>query len=116
MSEINYEQMQEKVAQLATDGQGCAIWDELKTLSRSDLKHVIEGVQAKSENPDSSELRHLPAFVVKPALLPMPGQFVYSIETVDDSTQHNRNEILFHANDFISVNHECMNLNRSEQK
>jgi len=116
MNEINYEQKQEKVAELAMAGQGCAIWDELKSLSRADLKHVIEGVQEKTANPDFKELRHLPAVVVKPDPLNLPGLFSYSITAVDGVVNKTRTEILFQTNSFLGDNHECLNLNIGDRQ
>jgi|GEM_PF-4378853 len=116
MSDINIEKTQQKVADLAMAGQGCAIWDELKSLSRSDLAKVIEGVQGKSPNPDAQELRHLPAFVLKEdPFNNLPGMLIYTITAVDGTADKSRTEILYHLNDPFAVSHECLNLNRPEK-
>lgn len=60
MADVNIEQEAKKVAELGMNGQGCAIWDELRNMDINTLKDILHNSQKYSPNQNIDQLRVLP--------------------------------------------------------
>lgn len=105
----------ERVVELALAGQGCAVWDEIRTMSRSDLSKTLNGAQNNSPNANSNELRNLPAIVVETTSI--PGTVKYSLSVVSEKGNNQKIEILAGGTNVLLPDwHRCINLTKPSDR
>lgn len=114
MSERNFEQIAQKVSELALEGQGCDIWDQVRGLGRDDLSSVLKLAQAKGPNPASNEAYKLPAVQFNDFNLGfVTGN---SVNLLDDRRNSVSTEIFRSEKGWLGENHSCINLSKIDHK
>ncbi len=105
----NLDSVTEKVVDLSMTGQGCAVWDEINSLSRADLEQVLNGAQKKSPNANPQEVRSLPALKIDTSSI--PGAIKYNIDLIDPNQKTLETKILHGVSSAIFSDwHKCINL------
>ncbi len=106
---MDIEKKAERVTELALAGQGCAVWDEISAMSRTELVETLNGAQNKSPNANPKELRNLPAIVVETESF--LGATWYRLSVVSEKSNNEKREILKGgASEYLPDRHECVNL------